>query len=382
MHVHSRRGFLTRTLGASWVAASLMEKAVLRAAQARADAQAGPQPVLFDLEKMADGVYAALARPQALINSNAVIFENAEDILIVDTHASPSAAAALTAQIRKQVTPKPVRYVVNTHFHGDHTQGNPMYRKLAPHADFLASTATRDLMSQLAAPRLKASVEQASASLDDYRVKLSAAKTSQEKSYYQEMISQTTAYIGEMKNFVPELPNIAFDRDLVVYDKAHEIHLAFRGRAHTAGDVVAFCPQKKVMASGDLLEGLVPNIADGYPREWPRTLRALLDLPFDQAAGGHGDIQHGRDRLNQMAAYIEELTALVDSGKRQGRTIAQLQASIDPGNLKSLSVPYRDFLLSQIQRYSVSAAVTPPAQSLVSGVKGNIRDIYNTLDRA
>ena len=126
----------------------------------------------------------------------------------------------------------------------------------------------------------------------------------------------------------------------------------------------------------------MPNIADGYPREWPRTLRALLDLPFDQAAGGHGDIQHGRDRLNQMAAYIEELTALVDSGKRQGRTIAQLQASIDPGNLKSLSVPYRDFLLSQIQRYSVSAAVTPPAQSLVSGVKGNIRDIYNTLDRA
>ena len=136
------------------------------------------------------------------------------------------------------------------------------------------------------------------------------------------------------------------------------------------------------MASGDLLEGLVPNIADGYPREWPRTLRALLDLPFDQAAGGHGDIQHGRDHLNQMASYIEELTAMVDSGKRQGRSIAQLQASIDPANLKSLRGPYRDFLLSQIQRYSISAAVTPPPESLVNGVKGNIRDIYNNLDRA
>ena len=235
MHVHSRRGFLAQTLGASWFAASLMEKAVLRAAQARADAQAGPQPILFDLEKMADGVYAALARPQALINSNAVIFENAADVLIVDTHARPSAVAALTAQIRKQVTPKPIRYVVNTHFHGDHTQGNPMYRKLAPQADFLASTATRDLMSQLGPARLKASVEQAAASLDEYRGKLGAAKTPQEKHYYQEMISQTTAYIGEMKNFVPELPNITFDRDLVVHDKAHEIHLAFRGRAARPG---------------------------------------------------------------------------------------------------------------------------------------------------
>jgi glyoxylase-like metal-dependent hydrolase (beta-lactamase superfamily II) len=382
MHFHSRRGFLTQTLGASWMAASLMEKSVLRAAQARADAQSAPQPILFDLQRMADGVYAALARPQAMINSNAVVFENATDVLIVDTHARPSAVAALTAQIRKQVTPKPIRYVVNTHFHGDHVQGNPMYRKLAPQVDFLSSTTTRDLMVQLAAPRLKASVEQAAASLDRYRASLAEAKTAHDKNYYQEMISQTTAYIAEMKDSVPEIPNITFDRDLVIHDKSHEIHLAFRGRAHTAGDVVVFCPQTKTMASGDLLEGLMPNIADGYPREWPRTLRALLDFPFDLAAGGHGDVQHGRDRLHQMAAYIEELTGLVDAGKRQGRDIAQLQASIDPGSLKSLGGPYRDFLFSQMQRYSAASAVTPPAQSLISGLKGNIRDIYNTLDHA
>jgi len=56
MHVHSRRGFLARTLGASWAATSLIEQSVLRAAQARAEAQASPQPILFDLEKMAEGV--------------------------------------------------------------------------------------------------------------------------------------------------------------------------------------------------------------------------------------------------------------------------------------------------------------------------------------
>ena len=94
MHAHSRRGFLAQTLGASWLGASLMEKAVLRAAQVRAESRSSPQPILFDIEKLADGIYAALARPQPQVNCNAVIFENADDILIVDAHSKSSAVAA------------------------------------------------------------------------------------------------------------------------------------------------------------------------------------------------------------------------------------------------------------------------------------------------
>ena len=153
MLTHSRRGFLARTLGASWLGASLMEQAVLRAAQVRAEAQSAPQSTLFDIEKMADGVYAALSRPQPQVNCNAVIFENANDILIVDSHSKSSAVVALAAQFRKQITPKPIRYVVNTHFHWDHTQGNPAYRKIAPHADILACTTTRKLIAELGVAR-------------------------------------------------------------------------------------------------------------------------------------------------------------------------------------------------------------------------------------
>ena len=78
----------------------------------------GPQ--LFDIERVAEGVYCALARAQAEINSNAAIFVNSRDVLVVDTHSKPSAAASLIAQIKKEITPHPVRYVVNTHFHWDH----------------------------------------------------------------------------------------------------------------------------------------------------------------------------------------------------------------------------------------------------------------------
>src|SRR5258708_13090481 len=81
---------------------------------------------LFDIKPVADGVYAAIAKPAYKLNCNAAIIILDDSVLVVDTHSKPSAARALIAQIKK-LTDKPVRYVVNTHFHWDHYQGNQAY---------------------------------------------------------------------------------------------------------------------------------------------------------------------------------------------------------------------------------------------------------------
>ena len=65
-------------------------------------------------------------------------------------------------------------------------------------------------------------------------------------------MAQSQAFMEEMRDVAVELPNVTFEDNLVIHGKAHDVHLAFRGRGHTAGDIVAFCPQKKVVASGDL----------------------------------------------------------------------------------------------------------------------------------
>src|ERR1700681_5039058 len=108
-HAHSRRDFFSRAFGGALAGASIIEEAFLRATWARAQA-VGASTNLFTIEKVADGVYAALARPQIMINCNAAIFVNSQDVLVVDAHSKPSAASALIAQIRKEVTTKPVRY--------------------------------------------------------------------------------------------------------------------------------------------------------------------------------------------------------------------------------------------------------------------------------
>ena len=380
MHVHSRRGFLARTLGAGWVGSSLMEQAFFRATQARAQSPGAPSG-LFQIEKVAEGVYAAVAGPAGVTNCNAAIFENARDLLVVDTHSKLSAAAALVAQVRKEVSPKPIRYIVNTHFHWDHTQGAPEYRRLAPSADMVSSTATRDLIAEFGAARLKASLEQTAANVEIWQRKLSAARTPDEKAYCQRIVSEMRAYLAEMRGVTPELPNLTFSDNLVLHDKAHDLHLAFRGRGHTAGDVVVFCPQKNVIASGDLIHGWLPYLGDAYPKEWPGTIETVAKFDFAHLIGGHGGVQHSRDRMGQFSSYIRELTEAVDAGKRQGRTSAQLQASITPASLKTLGGGYGEFVGGQITKSDGPQLRTDPRDAVAGAVKSNIADVFRALDR-
>jgi len=381
VHVHSRRGFLARTLGAAWFGASLLERATLRAAQARAQSKAR-LPTLFDIEKVADGVYAAIARGRAILNCNAVVIENSKDLLIVDAHAAPSAVFSLVAQIRREITAKPVRYIVTTHLHGDHTQGLPAYRSVAPKADIVASVKTRDLLVEMGPARLKNTLEAVPRSIENFRSRLSSAKTAEERAYFQEMIAQSREFLEEMRNAIVEFPNLTFDDHLVIHDKAHELHLAFRGRGHTSGDIVVFCPQKRVIATGDLLHSFFPVIGDGYPRDWPGTLKSMGELPFDKVIGGHGAVHHNRERLGQEHAYFEELIEVVMRAKEQGVPLDRLQQTTTPGTLKSLqNAGYGDYLAGEIKKHDFRVHLSTHGEVLARGVRDNVAAVFRNIDR-
>jgi glyoxylase-like metal-dependent hydrolase (beta-lactamase superfamily II) len=308
-----------------------------------------------------------------------VIFERSADLLVVDTHSKPSAVAALVAQIRKELTPKPVRYVVNTHFHYDHTQGNPEYRKQFSKLDIVASEATKNLMVELAEKRLRESLEKVPASIAGAEEKAARARTAEERAYYTEEARQYKSYLAEMKDWHVALPTITFADSYVMKDKAGEIHLSFHGRAHTASDIVVVSPGRKVMAAGDLVHGSVPTISDGYPREWPATLDAVSKLDFTYVAPGHGPVQKDRGRIRNMRNYLEELTARVADGKKAGKTLAEVQKSIPAQSLKSLAVDgYTDYILAN--RAKVYRHLGPV--QLQPLIDTNIAQIYERLGQA
>jgi glyoxylase-like metal-dependent hydrolase (beta-lactamase superfamily II) len=384
MNRMNRRGFFGRLMGPAWGAYAVMDQALFRAARARAQSKAPIiLPKLFDLKKAAEGVYLAQARPQTMVNCNAVIIENATDLMIVDAHSKPSAAASLVRQIRAELTPKPVRYIVASHFHWDHSQGLPAYRKLAPKADILSSEVTRRMIDGESVPRIKQQLELAGRQAEDYKRRAGAA-TGDDKATLARMARETDAYITEMKGFAPELPNLTLERDLILHDKAHDLHLAFRGRAHTPGDIVVYCPQKKVIASGDMLHASAPFIGDGYPRDWPRTLIALTEFEFDAIAPGHGAVQNGKTVVYQMARYIEELTLAVERARGQGKSVEQTKSEVTVASLKSLADGgYGEKVAQTILGYRMIAPPRPTMEVvLADAVRTNVEQVYQRLGSA
>src|SRR4029077_17887965 len=166
---------------------------------------------LFDIKPIADGVYAAIAKPAYKINCNAAIILFDDSVLVVDTHSKPSAARALIEQIKK-LTDKPVRYVVNTHFHWDHYQGNQAYPSSWPAGvEIISSEATRLNIEQRGIPRVKHEIVTMPADIEKLKADVGAATDPAQKAKLSSDLAQAQDYFSELKTMQVTLPTLTFD---------------------------------------------------------------------------------------------------------------------------------------------------------------------------
>ncbi len=377
----SRRDFFQRAALGSISGASILDLAWRRAAWAQAMVPGAPTD-LFEIQNVAAGVYFALARPQVLTNCNAAIFVNSADVLVVDAHSKPSAAAALIAQIKKQITSKPVRYLVDTHFHWDHSQGNAGYRDaFGKDLKIIASDATKELQAQFSQARLRESLDprghpfagqpHVPVLLEAARQQLSTATSPEQKVEIAGRIRQLEAFQREMQNFVPVPPTVTFGKSYIIKDKAHDLLVEFHGRAHTAGDVVVFCPQERVVATGDMILGTLPFLGDSFPKEWPKTIDSVAKLDLEYVAGGHGAVQQGRRHMTSQRNYIEELAVRVEAGKKSGQSLSDIQKSMLLASIKAL----------QADGYGAKVRGGRDEAAMQVAVNTNIEHVFNRLEQ-
>src|SRR5215468_2286441 len=128
----------------------------------------------FDIKQVADGVHVAVAAPAYKVNSNTAIIEDDSGVVIVDTHSKPSAARVIVERLR-DITAKPVRYVVNTHFHWDHWHGNEVYPAAYPDAEIVTNQHTREAMVKKGLKRIQDHVRQVPGEIAKLRTALAAA---------------------------------------------------------------------------------------------------------------------------------------------------------------------------------------------------------------
>ena len=269
----------------------------------------------FDIKRVADGVHVAVAAPAYKVNCNTAIIENDDGVMVVDTHSKPSAARVIVAQLR-DITAKPVRYVVNTHFHWDHWHGNEVYPAAYPNAEIVTNQITREAMVKKGLKRIQDHVRQVPDEIARLRGALDAARGPEERTKLEADLRLAESYLAEVRALQPALPTIAFEQTMRLYRRDREIHLLHLGRAHTEGDVFVYLPKEKVVITGDAVIGWTPFMGDGYPEDWVGTLDRLGQLDWTHLIMGHGDVA-GRAWFETFRSYVRDM---VEAVRREAAT--------------------------------------------------------------
>jgi glyoxylase-like metal-dependent hydrolase (beta-lactamase superfamily II) len=273
--------------------------------------------------QLAEGVYAIRHEdaPDAFPQGNTTVIVGEREALVIDSCYLPSSAQEDVEQIQRWTT-RPVRYLVNTHWHYDHTMGNGVYRDAFPGITIVAHVETR---RQIAGYNPQW-FEKFPGRADQFRAAITSGVDANGRTLSVGEIAEYESALAGLdpvgKEFQPLAartdlaPDVGVDRELAIDLGGREVRLLHLGRGNTAGDVVAYLPSERILAAGDLLDHPVPYLSGGYPVEEIATLEALARLEADVIVPGHGMVLNGEDGkayLGQVTAFLRAVVAAVDA---------------------------------------------------------------------
>ena len=295
----------------------------------------------FEVVKVAEGVYAAVRRepPGLTVNANSVFIINEADVVVVDTTLTPGSARETLAALRK-LTDKPVRYVVNTHWHDDHILGNQAYREAFPGAEFVAHAKTREYLPATGLDNRKLAL-----SADGYPGFIAALKSrlaknesafggpldEEERATLASDIKIAERYMAENPTAEVVLPTVTVEDKLTLHRGRRTIEILALGRGHTSGDIVVRLPEEGVLVAGDLVIWPVPYVGNpqSHPGDWGATLEKLIDLRPAVIVPGHGPVLRDDAYLKLMANLFASIKRQVEAAVARGETLEQTRKSVN-----------------------------------------------------
>ena len=239
--------------------------------------------------KLSDNAYAYTAEGDP--NTGIIVGDDA--VLVLDTQATPVMAQDVIHRIR-EVTDKPIKYVLLTHYHAVRVLGASAYGA----QQIIASQDTRDLINERG--------EQDKAS----------------------EIGRFPRLFQNVESVPPGLtwPTITFSGKMTLWLGSLEVQLLQLGRGHTKGDTVAWLPQQKILFSGDLVEfDATPYAGDAYFKDWPQTLDNIAALKPQQLVPGRGAALTTPEQVAAGLAgtrnFIADVRASVEAGVKAGKDL-------------------------------------------------------------
>lgn len=275
----------------------------------------------FDVVGLAPGVYALVQNgPAALFpRTNNVFIVNDTDVMVVDTARSADETRQAIAALR-EVTAKPVRYVINTHGHDDHALGNAVYRQAFREVEFIGHLATVS-DAPAAAGRRTMATRALPATIDRLRTSLRAGVGidgapigAAARAAYQADLERAESYRGD-HTAVPVLPTLPLTDRLTLRRGGRTIEILSFGGGHSPSDLVVYLPAERILVAGDLVTLPVPYVGEGASiRRWALALAGLVALDPLVTVPGHGPVLRDTVYLTQLAGLFGDIDQEVRDG--------------------------------------------------------------------
>jgi cyclase len=230
-------------------------------------------------------------------NQGWIIFE---DFVLVIEASFPNQAEELIKEIRK-TTDKPIKYVFDTHWHGDHADGNPVF--IRDGAAAIASENARDQFVDKGIP------------------------------YYEKQKMEKPEEYGKLKYGIPTL---YFPKKMVIEDSKQRVELIHFGHGHTKGDAVAWMPKHGILFTGDsCVNGPFNYTGEGDTASWIAVLTEMAKLPIQRICPGHGEMSDA-SLIATQRRYFVELRQAVQEAINAKMSLDEIK--------KSLNLPwYKDW---------------------------------------
>jgi glyoxylase-like metal-dependent hydrolase (beta-lactamase superfamily II) len=266
---------------------------------------------------------------------------NETDVTVFDSNTRPATAQKVIAEIRK-LTPKPVRTLINSHWHMDHWSGNDAYAKAYPGLQIVATTQTRDYMKRMVAKYFteQVNVARARAALDTAirtgKLRDGTPLTPEVRRKREADLAESAAFAAEVAATPRVLPNVVYRDTLIFWSGRREFRL-ISATGDATGSTVLYLPGEKLLAMGDVLVG--PESGDGPPpwttnsyaiAPWLASLRGFEALDAAVIVPGQGAAFHDKTYLKLTGDLFASVIAQVHSALERGlTTLAEVQTAVN-----------------------------------------------------
>lgn len=289
----------------------------------------------ISIEQIRPNAWAATQPKERVFNDCNSLIVEADDFLIVVDAQESRADVQQIIEFANDDIGKPVRYLINSHWHSDHTQGNTAYREAfgdelviighSTHKEDIFGRAAKDLADRVA--RTKEALPGAREQLVT-GIKLDGSTFTDD-----ELIAQT-ARVERAESWVLANEDVVFTGPSKSIDKAFTLEAGLASfsihpmRGHTRGDLVVNFGRLGVAATGDLVDAM-PYSGHGFPGEWINALQDIRLLGATTYLPGHGSLLNDDLLLKKLLTYFDSLTSQVAALHAQGKSPDEIKETVD-----------------------------------------------------